>query len=341
MRKRLEQYSPWFILLVVVAVNLLLESNPAPVRAAQLARAKPEIAEIKIGVPARDPNFLPNWAAEYKGFFKEEGFTDAKILVFQGDAPTVQAQAGGTIDLCVASLTGLVNSITSGQKFKAVWAGYNMAHFEWYALPKYKSIAETKGGRYGISKYGSMTDFLTRYALRKAGLDPEKDVTILPLGGSAQFLAALASGQLDASILSIPNTYTAVERGYTRLATQRELVSPDYPTHVVHTKEEFITRNPNAIKAYLRATGRAIEWIKANPDEAATLVSKQMKYRVDHARKGIEDVAYGWHSDGRLAQEGMKIFWSIAIEAGDVKEPWPNSKWLDDSFLKTQDQWRK
>jgi len=33
--------------------------------------------------------------------------------------------------------------------------------------------------------------------------------------------------------------------------------------------------------------------------------------------------------------DGMKVFWSIAVEAGDVKEPWPNGKWLDDSFLKT------
>jgi len=329
------------ILTFIVFLVLTWMSHPSAGLGAQATKVTPEVGEIKIGVPARDPNFLPNWVAEYKGFFKEEGFTDAKILVFQGDAPTIQALAGGTIDLCVASLTGLVNSITSGQKFKAIWAGYNMAHFEWYALPKYKSIAETKGGRYGISKYGSMTDFLTRFMLRKAGLDPEKDVNILPLGGSAQFLAALASGQLDASILSIPNTYEAVDRGYVKLATQRELVSPDYPTHIVHTKEEFIAKNPNTIKAYLRATGRAIEWIKANRDEAANLVSKQMKYRVDHARKGIDDVAYGWHSDGRLAQEGMKIFWAIAIEAGDAKEAWPTSKWLDDRFLKTQDQWRK
>jgi NitT/TauT family transport system substrate-binding protein len=341
MKSRVVRCFPATLVVLMMLLFLLSIGTPSA-RAAALPRPKPEITEFKIGVPAIDPNFLPNWAAEQKGFFKEEGFTDVKILLFQGDAPTVQALAGGTIDLCVASLTGLVNTITAGQKFKAVWGGYNMAHFEWYGLPKYKSISETKGGRYGISKYGSMTDFLTRYVLRKAGLDPAKDVTILPLGGAAQFLAALAAGQLDASILSIPNTYTAVEKGYVRLATQRELISPDYPSHIVYTKEEFIARNPNTIKAYLRATGKAIDWIKANPDEAAKLVNKQMKYPVDHARKGIDDVAYGWSSDGRLPQEaGMKVFWSIAVEAGDVKEPWSNSKWLDDTFLKTQNDWRK
>ncbi len=329
------------IILSVILFSSILDGPLCTAKAAPAEKPKPEIGELKIGVPAIDPNFLPNWAAEQQGFFKEEGFTDVKIMLFQGDAPTVQALAGGTIDMCLASLTGLVSTISAGQKFKAVWAGYNMAHFEWYGQPKYKSIAETKGGRYGVSKYGSMTDFLTRYALRKHGLDPQKDVSILALGGAAQFLAALAAGQLDVSILSIPNTYTAAERGLVRLMSERKDVSPDYPSHIVYTKEEFIAKNPNTIEAYLRATGKAIEWIKANRDEAARLVNKQMKYSVDHARKGIDDVAYGWYPDGRLAQEGMKVFWSIAVEAGDVKEPWPNEKWLDDRFLKTQDQWRK
>ena len=301
---------------------------------------KPEIADMKIGVPDLDPSFLPNWAADQKSFFKEEGLTDVKVLVFQGNAPTVQALSSGTIDLCVASLIGLVNTITSGQKFKAVWAGYNMSDFAWYALPKYKSIADTKGGRYGVSRFGSLTDFLTRYALRKAGLDPGKDVKILQLGGQAQFLAAMASGQLDVAILSLPNTYIAAEKGFVKLMSQKEL-SRDYPTHVVYSREEFIAKNPNTIKAYLRATTKAMEWIKANREEAAKLVNKQLKYRVEHARKAVDDLLQGWYPDGRLPQDGMKVFWEIAVESNEVNEPWPNSKWLDDTFLKTQDQWRK
>jgi len=301
---------------------------------------KPELTELKIGVPDLDPSFLPNWAADYKGFFKAEGINEVKIFVFKGNAPTVQALSSGTIDLCVASLIGLVNTIVSGQKFKAFWAGYNMSDFAWYGLPKYKSITETKGGRYGVSRFGSLTDFLTRYALRKAGLDPEKDVTILQLGGQAQFIAAMSSGQLDVAILSLPNTYIASEKGFVKLMSQKD-IAKEYPTHVVYAKEEFISKNPNTIKAYVRATTKAMEWIKANPEEAAQLVTKQLKYRQDHARKAVEELKDGWYPDGRLPQDGMRVFWEIAIQAGDVKEPWPISRWLDESFLKTQAEWRK
>jgi NitT/TauT family transport system substrate-binding protein len=165
------------IVILIMMVFLISEGNP-PAQAASLTNTKPEIVELKIGLPALDPSFLPNWAADQIGYFKEEGFTDVKILGFQGGAPTLQALASGTIDLCVTGLTSLINAINSEQKFKAFWAGYNMVEFAWYALPKYKSIAETKGGRYGVTRFGSLTDFLTRYVLRRAGLNPEKDVNI-------------------------------------------------------------------------------------------------------------------------------------------------------------------
>jgi NitT/TauT family transport system substrate-binding protein len=151
-----------------------------------------------------------------------------------------------------------------------------MVVFDWYALPKYKSIAETKGGRYAVSKFGSLTDSLTRYALRSAGLDPEKDVTILQLGGSTQGLAAMEAGQIDVAILPSPQSYMAAEKGFVKVMSEKEQIAPDWPTHVVYAKEEFTAKNPNTMKAFLRASGRAMEWIKANPDEAAQLASKQL-----------------------------------------------------------------
>jgi NitT/TauT family transport system substrate-binding protein len=336
--KKKEDHLFWgtlFLGMIVILAGLCV--SPA---VSAPAGAKPEVTGLKIGVPDIDPNFLPNWAAEQNGYFKEEGLTEVKVIVFQGGAAVVQALSSGTIDVSVASLTGLVNTIASGQKFKAFWAGYNMSDFAWYALPKFKSIAETKGGRYAVSRFGTLTDFLTRYALMKAGLDPKKDVSILQLGGQAQFLAAMASGQVDVSILSLPNTFTAAERGYTKVMSQKDL-SPDYPTHVVAAKEDFIAKNPNALKAYIRATAKAMEWIKANRDEAAALMTKQLKFKPEYSRRTIDDLVVGWFPDGRLPQDGMKVFWDIAVQSGDVKEAWPNSRWLDETFLKTQGEWRK
>ena len=207
-------------------------------------------------------------------------------------------------------------------------------------LPKFKSIAATKGGRYAVTKYGALTDFLTRYAVRAAGLDPEKDIKILQLGGSPQSLAAMEAGQIEASILSAPNTYIAAEKGFVKLMSQKDYIAPDWPLHVVFAKEEYIAKYPNTIKAYLRAQGRAIDWIKANPEEAAQIGNKMTKFKIEYCRKFIDEYKDWWDTDGRIAQKGMKVLWEIAVQAGDVTEPWPDNKWLDASFLKTQSQWR-
>jgi NitT/TauT family transport system substrate-binding protein len=325
---------------ILIVLSALVITEAHPVKAAS-PPIRPEIAKLTIGLPVPAISFLPVWVADQIGFLKKEGITDVRVLAFRGDADVIQSLAAGTVDINVSSLTGLVSAIQSGQKFKGVWAGYNMPLFEWYAQPKFKSIAETKGGRYGVSKYGGLSDSLTRYVLRSAGLDPENDVKILQLGGSTEFLAAMGAGQLDAAILSFPQTYMAAERGFVKLMSQKEQIAPDWPTHVVYTKEEFITKNPNTIKAFLRATSKAIEWIKSNPDEAAKVASKQMKFKVEHCRRGIDEIQDGWYSDGSPPKKGMKIFWEITVQSGDVKEPWPDSKWLDQTFLKTQDQWRK
>jgi NitT/TauT family transport system substrate-binding protein len=325
------------LLFAVLAAGELL---PRAAAAAE-TRARPETNKLSIGLAVIALSYLPVWVADQKGFLKEEGITDVKVMAFKGDADVLQALTGGTVDLNVSSLTGVIASLNSGQKFKAVWAGYNQAMMEWYAVPKFRSMAQTKGARFAVTKYGALTDFLTRHALRNVGIDPEKDVQILQLGGSQQSLPAMEAGQVDVSILSVPANYVAAEKGFVKLLDQKEAISPDWPLHVVFGKEEWIARNPNTVKAFLRATGRAMDWIRANREEAAQLASKTSKYKVDHCRKFIEEYAGDWYADGRLPGKGMKIFWDIAVKSGEVTEPWPDAKWLDRTFLNTQNQWRK
>jgi NitT/TauT family transport system substrate-binding protein len=304
-------------------------------------KATPEINKLSIGLAVPSLSYLPCWVADQKGFLKEEGITDVKVLTFKGDAEVLQALAGGTVDISVSSLPGLVESIKSGQKFKALWGGFNQPYFDWYALPKFKSIAATKGGRYAVTKYGALTDFLTRYALRGAGLDPEKDVTILALGGSPQSLPAMEAGQIDVTILSAPANYVAEEKGFVKIMSMKDVIAPDWPTHVVFAKESYIAKNPNVIRAFLRTNGKAMDWIRANPEEAAQIASKQAKFKLEYCRKFLEQYQDYWFADGRLPVKGLKIFWDIAVQAGDVTEPWPDSRWLDRMFLSTQKQWRK
>ena len=91
----------------------------------------------------------------------------------------------------------------------------------------------------------------------------------------------------------------------------------------------------------MRAQGKAVDWLNANPEEAAQIANKMTKFKVEYCRKFIDDYKSWWDTDGRIASKGLKVLWEIAVQAGDVNEAWPDSKWLDSTFLKTQTQWRK
>jgi NitT/TauT family transport system substrate-binding protein len=300
---------------------------------------KLEKTSLKIGLPLDTATFLPIYLAESKNFFKDEGL-DVEVFGFQGDAGVVQALAGDSVDISAASLTGLIKSIDSKQPFVAFWGGFNQSDFEWYA-PKLTSIEDAKGKTFGITSYGSLTDVLTRYAIKEAGLNPDKDVNILQAGGSAARIAAMESGQMDVSILATPFKFMAKDQGMNQLLSERDDISKTYPNHVVYSKQDFVKNNPETIKAFLRAVVRANEEIEKNPDDAAQVLVEKLKLEEKYAKLSVEDISPGYDKRGGVDKDGLEFFWKISVEAGDVDSPWEDDKWLDNSFIETQDEWLK
>jgi NitT/TauT family transport system substrate-binding protein len=306
---------------------------------AHAAPPKPllERPAIKIGLPVEATTYLPIYLAESKGFFKEEGL-DVKLFTFKGDAGAIQALAGNSVDINVASLTGLITAISADQPFIAFWGGFNQADFDWYS-PKMKSLKEAKGKKFGITQYGALTDILTRSVLKKAGLNPEKDVQILQVGGSPSALAAMAAGRLDAAILSAPAKYVAQEKGMIHLLSERKHVTPDWPKHVVYSNKAFLKDNPETVKAFLRAMVRGLDYMGANRAEAADVLVKRLKFEKRHALLAVEETLPDFDRNGKVNQDGLDAFWKLEIEAGDVKERWPDNKWLESSLMNSSKTW--
>src|SRR3989304_6187932 len=114
MRKRWRGYRVGFMIFSVIILASVLNGTQHIAQAALAARAKPELTKLSIGLPVPALTFLPAWVADQKGFLKEEGIPEVKVLAFRGDADVVQALAAGTTDINIASLIGLVGTITSG-----------------------------------------------------------------------------------------------------------------------------------------------------------------------------------------------------------------------------------
>lgn len=100
---------------------------------------------------------------------------NVEVAIFRGDAEALQAPAGDSVDVVLQSVSALIHMIAAEQPVIGFYAGFYQADFEWLAQPSIKTWNDVKGKVMGVSTYGSLSDGLTRYLLRKHGLVPEVD----------------------------------------------------------------------------------------------------------------------------------------------------------------------
>src|SRR5579872_6960751 len=170
------------------------------------ARAAPigplEKPKLMLGLAVDGSNFAAIYVAAAK-LWKEMGLA-IEMTSFRGDSEVAQALAGDSIDISLQSVQGLINLISAKQPVISFYAGFWQADFAWLAQPAIKNWEGLKGRAVGVSTFGSLTDQLTRYALRRHGLEPGKDVQIMQAGPSSSSYQALKSGRLTAAIQSAP-----------------------------------------------------------------------------------------------------------------------------------------
>jgi len=308
-----------------------------PLLAAGPTYGKPELTDLRIGIPLDATSYLPLYIATQRTW-KEHGL-NVQLLAFRGDAETSQALAGDSIDVNCGSLTGLVNLLSANQPVIGVYAGFNLAGFSWYAQPAMKTWADARGKAFGVSTFGSTTDALTRYVLRRHGLEPERDVQLVQVGNNASEYAALKANRTQVAILSAPMTWEAQSDGFTLLGTQQRDVAAQWPEHIFSVKTKFLAANPNTLAAVLRGHVAALRFAKANRAAAIEVFEERLKYTPALAARSYDELMPTFDERGRLPERSMQVFWEILQRNGDVKAPLPESALLDRRFIDGFSAW--
>lgn len=311
-----------------------------PLLRAPAARAagKIEKPRVRFGLTLDAASFASVYVAQAKTWAAEG--LEIEPSTFRGEAESSQALTGDSIDISLQSPYGAINMVKAGIPAVAFYAGFHQADFWFATQPKIKTWADLKGSAAGVSTLGSLTDSLTRYLLVKNGLQPEKDVKILQVGPTASAFQGLKSGRLGLVILSPPFKWAAQDAGFTILATQAKDIAPQWPKHVYIARKQFLDENPNTVMAFLRGHVAAIRLARADKDFAVKTLADKLKYSPQDAARAYDEIMPGYDERGRLpAKETMDLFWDLEIKAGDVTEPWPDARLLDDRFIKSFDEW--
>ncbi|MFI5179327.1 MAG: ABC transporter substrate-binding protein [Vicinamibacterales bacterium] len=322
----------WWLLALTAACGGERRSAPG-------AASGVEQPRLKVAIISVTATYVPLYLAVDDGLFAKEGL-QVDLLPFRGGSDLIKAVVAGSADVGVVSLAEVASAIEAGQALKAFYGGFNVPAFDWYAVPTIHTLADAKGKRFGVTQYGSSTDFLTRYALATNGLDPARDVQIVQGGDSPTRLAAMQAGQIDVNIFAAPDSFVAAERGYTRILRQKDL-APDYPYHVFTAREGFIASRPNTLKALLRGFVLGVRSAKRNRAHAIDALVKRVQMDPKYAGPTYDDLIEYVFEDGRLpSEQGLDLFFEMGIKAGRFTSHWPREKYWTPAFADSFSQWK-
>jgi NitT/TauT family transport system substrate-binding protein len=302
--------------------------------------AKKSDMSITVGLPVHDASYAPLYLALDKGYWKDEGL-DVKLVAFQSGSDLGKAVIGGSVEIANSAMSEMVLGINQRQPLKAFWGGMNMLSFSWWARPPIKTVEQAKGKRWGVTRVGSSTDFLSRYLLTKHNMNPETDVNIVGVGPAAGAQAAMKANKIQISTASQPSNFVYEDLGYNKIGDQSDF-SDQYPTHVSYGRENWLQGNPDAVKAYLRGVVRGTQLAISDPAAAKATMTKYPKVEAKYLDRTYAQNKPGWAVDGALPdKQSMDVFWDIGVQNKQWPAPLPESKWLDRTWLDSYDQWAK
>jgi sulfonate transport system substrate-binding protein len=286
---------------------------------------------LTLGLPVPATTLSAAYLAVDKKLWQKQHLK-IKTVTFKGDSELVKAVLSGDVDLALGSLVGPLTVADAGQQVRVFYGGFDMPAFAWYSVPSIHSVQEAKGKTWGVTTLGSSTDFLTRYALAKSGLNPKTDAKVVQGGSSAPRLAAMKAGQIQVNIFTQPQTVTATKLGYNKILDLKDIVA-QYPMHVVWSTPKFLQKGDEA-KRFVAGLSAGMTLTKQQPDQAARSIAKANKIPMPDAKASIAQWVDQLYPDGRMPDaKSMTAFWQMGLAGGAFKHRIPDSQWLDTRFL--------
>lgn len=246
---------------------------------------------LKVGQISNSVAFFPLYVAEQKGFFEKEGVQVGKRPRLGTGSKLAAALTSGGIDVGGGVITDAFNLAQSGQSPRIIADLVNQYYVSIVVGKDFpdkphaslqQKIRALKGKKIGITGPGSGTEALVTYLFKKAGLDPEVDVTLVNLGGSATgALGALKTGRVDALSFFQPVPQAAEARGIGRIyisPSQGGVPSMKNQAHgVVIATADAVKNKRKAVSAFIRAIHDAEQLINNKPKQAQQLLADYEK----------------------------------------------------------------
>ena len=218
----------------------------------------------------------PLWAAKEGRFFEKYGIKNLEVIQFSGGQPVTRALIGGDIQISTTGGAAVVNARLKGADTIIIARTVGVFPYTLYVSKDIRDASELKGKRLAVSTVGGSGYVAMQYALRRLGLDPDKDVAMLQVGDFGTRLASVASGTVQGTLLLPPFTLRAQELG---LRPLYDLVGSgiQYPINQITTRQFFIKSQRETVKNFLKGLVAGLARFRADREFGVKVLGQNLR----------------------------------------------------------------
>ena len=228
-----------------------------------LAQTKMTIAYSSIG-----PMATGVWMAKESGAFDKYGIQADIILITSGPV-AVQSLIGGDLQAVSAASNAVINAILNGAPIIAVGGTANRPYHRLFVQPEINRLEDLRGKTLGVTRFGSITDNLTRILLRRNGL--EGAVNVRQMGGTIEVAAAfqnrLIAGAVTSELRVTPPSQPKI------LVRLVDMGIP-YSMNMLAVQREYYRRNPENVEGMVRAYADGLAFMHRQKERAVNIIAK-------------------------------------------------------------------
>ena len=224
------------------------------------------------------------------GIFEKNGL-DVQLIYFTGGTTAVMALISADTPISQVAGAAVVNSVLAGSDAVIIVGGLTSLNYYLMGRPDIKTPEQLKGGSVAISRFGSSSDFIARYALSKVGVTPES-APIVQIGSTPARMDATLTGRVQATVINKQASIIAQKRGMSILADLPQ-ARACLPAHHGGDHQEIRARIPGHRSTLCKVSGGG------GPSHI---------YGQGNLVESIDEILWPRHGTGRFGEDLGKSF---------------------------------
>jgi NitT/TauT family transport system substrate-binding protein len=210
-----------------------------------------KLEKFRTGGGSASANQMALWLAKEGNYYEKNGL-NIEVISIPGSSLALQAMLSGELPIIQAGGAGPIQANLSGTD--TIIIATIAKKFSWwiFSQPGINRMEDLKGKIFGTTRFGTQSDLASRIALRRHGIDPERDITMVQTGGPAETIAAIVAGKIHAAAVSPPATLQAKKLKLKELLDLSKL-DVEYHVNGLVTTRRFMKSNEDTVRRFLRA----------------------------------------------------------------------------------------